>query len=131
MKTYTTSENNNQALSGIQQQVHEWICTVGVTYFDELTNLSNLIEEVGEVARLIGREYGQQSFKPGERPACVKTAIADELSDVMFILVCLANQIDIDLSEDFARHMDKKTRRDSDRHKSNSKLTSRTQHESD
>ena len=83
------------------------------------------------MARLIGREYGQQSFKPGERPACVKTAIADELSDVMFILVCLANQIDIDLSDAFARNMDKKTRRDSDRHKSNSKLTSRTQHESD
>ncbi|OJF70968.1 hypothetical protein BK026_13785 [Alteromonas sp. V450] len=116
-----TSENEqeNTCLYLVQQQVDKWIKSVGVDYFDEMTNLSNLIEETGEVARLIGREYGQQSFKPGERPACVKTAIADELSDVLFIAVCLANQMGIDLDSAFARNMNKKTSRDKDRHKNN------------
>ncbi|MGS2721018.1 nucleotide pyrophosphohydrolase [Paraglaciecola aestuariivivens] len=109
-------------LSAIQQQVDSWINTIGVSYFDELTNLSNLIEEVGEVARLIGREYGQQSFKAGERPACIKTAIADELSDVLFIVLCLANQLSINLDAAFTRNMDKKTKRDKARHLANPAL---------
>lgn len=118
-------EKHETNLNVIQQQVDQWIKKVGVDYFDEMTNLSNLIEETGEVARLIGREYGQQSFKPGERPVCVKTAIADELSDVLFIVVCLANQMGIDLDNAFARNMDKKTSRDKDRHKNNPAFNSK------
>ena len=77
---------------------------------------------MGEVARLIGREYGEQSFKKGEKPECIKTAIADELSDVLFIVVCLANQLGISLDDAFAKNMDKKTKRDVQRHKQNIKL---------
>mgnify|MGYP001375405095 CR=1 FL=1 len=116
------SNHNQESLAPIQQEVDEWINDIGVSYFSELTNLSNLIEEVGEVARLIGREYGEQSFKKGEKPACIKTAIADELSDVLFIVVCLANQLDINLDDAFIKNMDKKTKRDAQRHKNNSKL---------
>lgn len=116
------SNNQKSSLSVIQEEVDEWINTLGVRYFSELTNLSNLIEEVGEVARLIGREYGEQSFKKGEKPECIKTAIADELSDVLFIVVCLANQLGISLDDAFAKNMDKKTKRDVQRHKQNIKL---------
>ena len=116
------SIDKQSSLSVVQEEVDEWINTLGVRYFSELTNLSNLIEEVGEVARLIGREYGEQSFKKGEEPECIKTAIADELSDVLFIVVCLANQLDINLDDAFAKNMDKKTNRDTTRHKNNSKL---------
>tara|TARA_R110000764_G_scaffold120791_1_gene208485 strand:+ start:16595 stop:17347 length:753 start_codon:yes stop_codon:yes gene_type:complete len=121
-KSPQTLIDKQPSLSMVQQEVDEWISTLGVRYFSELTNLSNLIEEVGEVARLIGREYGEQSFKKGERPECIKTAIADELSDVLFIVVCLANQLGINLDEAFAKNMDKKTNRDTTRHKNNSKL---------
>jgi NTP pyrophosphatase (non-canonical NTP hydrolase) len=121
-KSSQTSIDKPLSLSVVQQEVDEWINTLGVRYFSELTNLSNLIEEVGEVARLIGREYGEQSFKKGEKPQCIKTAIADELSDVLFIVVCLANQMDINLDEAFVKNMDKKTNRDTKRHKNNSKL---------
>lgn len=117
-----TEPTANADLVNLQQQVDKWINSVGVSYFNELTNLSNLTEEVGEVARLIGREYGEQSFKPNEKPACVKSAIADELADVLFIVVCLANQMDISLSEAFQRNMDKKTKRDASRHKNNPAL---------
>lgn len=116
------SIDNQSSLSVVQEEVDEWVNTLGVRYFSELTNLSNLIEEVGEVARLIGREYGEQSFKEGEKPECIKTAIADELSDVLFIVVCLANQLDINLDEAFAKNMDKKTNRDKARHHNNDKL---------
>jgi NTP pyrophosphatase (non-canonical NTP hydrolase) len=121
----TVLNDNQSSLLNLQQEVDHWINTTGVRYFSELTNLSNLIEEVGEVARLIGREYGEQSFKKGEKPECIKTAIADELSDVLFIVVCLANQLDINLDEAFAKNMDKKTNRDVSRHKNNSKLKQR------
>lgn len=119
-------ENNDPTyrLTPLQQEVDQWINTLGVRYFSELTNLSNLIEEVGEVARLIGREYGEQSFKQGERPACIKSAIADELSDVLFIIVCLANQIGINLDDAFIHNMAKKTKRDIARHANNKKLKS-------
>lgn len=110
------------SLSKIQDEVDTWIHTVGIRYFSELTNLSNLIEEVGELARLIGRVYGEQSFKPNERPNCIKSAIADEITDVLFILVCLANQCEIDLDEAYLRNMAKKTKRDAHRHHANLKL---------
>ncbi len=121
-KSSKISIDKPSSLLVVQQEVDEWINTLGVRYFSELTNLSNLTEEVGEVARLIGREYGEQSFKKGEKPKCIKTAIADELSDVLFIVVCLANQLDINLDEAFVKNMDKKTNRDTNRHKNNSKL---------
>ena len=106
----------------IQQQVDSWIEEIGKGYFNELTNLSNLSEEVGEVARLIGRAYGEQSFKKGEKPECIKTAIADELVDVLFIVVCLANQIGINLDDAFTKKMDKKTARDAQCSKNNDNL---------
>lgn len=109
-------------LNLIQGEVDNWIKTAGVRYFSELTNLSNLTEEVGEVARLIGREYGEQSFKHNENPDCVKTAIADELSDVLFVVICLANQMGIDLGDAFSKNMYKKRNRDSQRHLNNEKL---------
>ncbi|WP_198559799.1 nucleotide pyrophosphohydrolase [Colwellia sp. 12G3] len=122
-KPSQVSIDKQSSLSVVQEEVDEWINNLGVRYFSELTNLSNLIEEVGEVARLIGREYGEQSFKKGEKPECIKTAIADELSDVLFIVVCLANQLGINLDEAFANNMDKKTKRDKSRHQNNDKLS--------
>ena len=100
-----------------QRQVDEWIKTYGVRYFSELTNMAILTEEVGEVARIMARTYGDQSTKPGE-----KTNLADELADVMWVLICIANQTGIDLTEAFRRNLDKKTVRDKDRHVNNPKL---------
>ena len=100
-----------------QRQVDEWIKTYGVRYFSELTNLAILTEEVGEVARIMARSYGDQSTKPGE-----KTNLADELADVMWVLICIANQTGIDLTEAFRRNLEKKTARDKDRHVNNPKL---------
>lgn len=100
-----------------QQAVDNWIKTYGVRYFSELTNMAILTEEVGEVARIIARTYGDQSFKKDE-----KTNLADELSDVMWVLLCLANQTGVDMTEALQRNLDKKTSRDKDRHKNNPKL---------
>ena len=100
-----------------QQRVDEWIKKYGVRYFSELTNMAILTEEVGEVARIMARTYGDQSTKPGE-----KTNLADELADVMWVLICIANQTGIDLTEAFRRNLDKKTVRDKDRHVNNPKL---------
>jgi NTP pyrophosphatase (non-canonical NTP hydrolase) len=100
-----------------QRQVDEWIKTYGVRYFSELTNMAILTEEVGEVARIMARSYGDQSTKPGE-----KTNLADELADVMWVLICIANQTGIDLTEAFRRNLEKKTTRDKDRHVNNPKL---------
>ena len=100
-----------------QRQVDEWIKKYGVRYFSELTNMAILTEEVGEVARIMARTYGDQSTKPGE-----KTNLADELADVMWVLICIANQTGIDLTEAFRRNLDKKTVRDKDRHVNNPKL---------
>ena len=100
-----------------QRQVEEWIKTYGVRYFSELTNMAILTEEVGEVARIMARSYGDQSTKPGE-----KTNLADELADVMWVLICIANQTGIDLTEAFRRNLEKKTARDKDRHVNNPKL---------
>ena len=100
-----------------QKKVDEWIKTYGVRYFSELTNMAILTEEVGEVARIMARSYGDQSTKPGE-----KTNLADELADVMWVLICIANQTGIDLTEAFRRNLEKKTARDKERHVNNPKL---------
>jgi NTP pyrophosphatase (non-canonical NTP hydrolase) len=101
-----------------QDQVHQWITTYGVRYFSELTNMAILTEEVGEVARIISREYGDQSFKKKEKDK----KLGDELADVLFVLICLANQTGVDLTKAFDENMKKKTIRDKDRHKKNKKL---------
>ena len=101
-----------------QELVDEWITTVGVCYFSELTNTAILMEEVGEVARIMARRYGDQSEKESDR----QQDLADELADVFFVLICLCNQTGVSLTEAFARNMEKKTRRDADRHRQNPKL---------
>jgi NTP pyrophosphatase (non-canonical NTP hydrolase) len=101
-----------------QEQVHEWITTVGVRYFSELTNMAILTEEVGELARLMARKYGDQSFKESDKQA----DLGDEMADVLWVLICLANQTGVNLTEAFEKNMEKKTKRDGDRHKSNDKL---------
>jgi NTP pyrophosphatase (non-canonical NTP hydrolase) len=101
-----------------QQKVDQWIEMYGVRYFSELTNMAILTEEVGEVARIISRTYGEQSFKKKEKDK----KLADELADVLFVLICLANQTGVDLSDAFEKNMNKKTKRDKDRHKKNQKL---------
>ena len=105
-----------------QKKIDDWIQKYGVRYFNELTNLAILTEEVGELASLIARVYGEQSFKstPEMQP---KELIADEMADVFFVLVCLANQMDIDLSEAIEANLEKKTNRDKNRHKTNKKLS--------
>lgn len=105
-------------LQQAQQQVDQWIKTHGVRYFNELTNMAILTEEVGEVARIIARRYGEQSEKESDKHA----AIGDELADVLWVLICLANQTGVDLTAAFQKNMDKKTHRDSERHKQNPKL---------
>ena len=101
-----------------QQQVDEWIRTYGVRYFGELTNMVLLTEEVGELARIVARTYGEQSFKESDK----QKNLADEMADVLWVLICLANQTGVDLTEAFAKNIDKKTSRDSSRHMSNPKL---------
>jgi NTP pyrophosphatase (non-canonical NTP hydrolase) len=101
-----------------QQQVDEWIKTIGVRYFSELTNMAILTEEVGELARIMARKYGDQSFKKNE----TAEHLGDEMADVLWVLICLANQTGIDLTEAFKKNMEKKTIRDADRHKGNGKL---------
>ncbi len=101
-----------------QQIVDNWIQTIGVRYFSELTNLAQLVEEVGEVARIISRTYGDQSYKKTDTPG----ELGDELADVLFVLICIANQTGIDLTEALQKNLDKKTKRDKDRHRNNPKL---------
>ena len=101
-----------------QQTVDNWIKTTGVRYFNELTNLAMLTEEVGEVARIIARQYGEQSFKPSDKDK----NLSDELADVLFVLICLANQTGVNLTEALQKNLEKKTNRDADRHKNNEKL---------
>ncbi|MBL7713686.1 MAG: nucleotide pyrophosphohydrolase [Chitinophagaceae bacterium] len=105
-------------LSQAQAQVDVWIKTIGVRYFSELTNLGILVEEVGELSRLMVRQYGDQSFKKSDEGK----DMADEMADVLWVLLCLANQTGVDLGAAFARNMEKKTLRDADRHKNNTKL---------
>lgn len=101
-----------------QKAVDQWIKTYGVRYFSELTNMACLTEEVGELARIIARQYGDQSFKAGE-----KTDIGEELADVLWVLICLANQTGTNLTEELKKSFEKKTKRDLSRHQCNPKLT--------
>ena len=105
-------------LKDAQGQVDEWIKTIGVRYFNELTNLGILMEEVGELSRLMVRQYGEQSFKESDKGK----DLGDEMADVLWVLLCLANQTGVDLTEAFERNMAKKTKRDILRHKENDKL---------
>ncbi len=105
-------------LQEAQQLVDQWIKTHGVRYFNELTNTAILMEEVGEVARIMARKYGEQSFKKSDEAV----HLADEMADVLFVLICLANQTGIDLQEALRQNLRKKTERDSDRHQQNIKL---------
>ena len=100
-----------------QEIVDQWIKTIGVRYFSPLTNMAILTEEVGEVARIMARRYGDQSFKEGE-----KDSLGDELADVLWVLMAIANQTDVDLTEALARNIEKKTKRDKERHHNNEKL---------
>lgn len=104
-------------LEEAQKTVDEWIKTYGVRYFSELTNMAVLTEEVGELARIMARTYGDQSFKKGE-----KHDLGDEIADVLWVLICLANQTGVDLTEAFRKNLEKKTSRDKERHINNPKL---------
>lgn len=106
------------SITEAQQIVDQWIKSVGVRYFSELTNMAVLTEEVGELARIMARKYGDQSFKKSDE----KYDLADEMADVLFVLVCLANQTGVDLNDAFLKNMEKKTNRDKDRHRNNQKL---------
>ena len=105
-----------------QQLVDTWINTTGVRYFNELTNTAILTEEVGEVARLMARLYGEQSFKHTEDADAAPAALADEMADVLFVLICLANQTGVDLTDALRKNLEKKSIRDADRHRNNEKL---------
>ncbi len=104
-----------------QDTVDKWINTTGIRYFNELTNMAILTEEVGEVARIISRKYGEQSFKKSDE----KYDLADEFADVLFVLICLANQTGVDLTEALKKNLEKKTIRDSQRHRENEKLANK------
>jgi NTP pyrophosphatase (non-canonical NTP hydrolase) len=101
-----------------QQLVDKWINTTGIRYFNELTNTAILMEEVGEVARIMARQYGEQSFKKSD----LEVNLSDEMADVLFVLICLANQTGIDLTEALQKNLEKKSIRDADRHRDNEKL---------
>lgn len=105
-------------IAAAQQQVDEWIKTTGVRYFNELTNMAILTEEVGELARIIARKYGEQSFKASDH----KYDLADEMADVLWVLICMANQTGVDLTSALQKNFDKKNKRDADRHAGNPKL---------
>ena len=111
-------ENNEITIREAQKMVDDWIKTYGVRYFSELTNMAVLTEEVGELARIMARKYGDQSFKEGE-----KHDIGDEMADVLWVLMCLANQTGVDLTEALKKNLEKKTKRDKERHWNNNKLT--------
>lgn len=111
---------NNQTsitIEQAQQMVDEWIKSIGVRYFSELTNMAILTEEVGELARIMARTYGDQSFKSGE-----KKNLGEEMADVLWVLICLANQTGVNLTEEFKKTIEKKSLRDKDRHLNNEKL---------
>lgn len=114
---YGHQKQGIMTLEETQKEVDHWIKTYGVRYFSELTNMAVLTEEVGELARVMARKYGDQSFKQGE-----KDNLADEMADVLWVLICLANQTGVNLTEAFRQNLEKKTNRDKDRHKNNPKL---------
>lgn len=108
---------NDITIKEAQQLVDKWINEYGVRYFSELTNMAILTEEVGEMARIMARKYGEQSFKEGE-----KTDLGDEMADVLWVLLCIANQTGTDLTAELRKNIEKKTKRDKERHKNNQKL---------
>lgn len=108
----------NLTIAEAQEEVDQWIKTIGVRYFSELTNTAILMEEVGELARLMARKYGDQSFKESDK----NKELADEMADVLWVLICLANQTGVNLTEAFQQNIEKKTSRDAERHKNNEKL---------
>ena len=120
-------ENSDVTIRDAQEKVDTWIKTLGVRYFSELTNLAQLVEEVGEVSRIMSRTYGDQSFKAGESDA----DLGDELADVMFVLICIANQTGIDLTTALEKNLQKKTQRDATRHLENPKLTKKQETNND
>ncbi len=105
-------------LENCQKLVDDWVQTFGVRYFSELTNTAILMEEVGELARIMARQYGEQSFKENEKDL----DLGDEMADILFVLICLANQTGVELEDAFKKSMEKKTRRDKERHRENPKL---------
>lgn len=111
-------DNQDITIKEAQQKVDSWIKTIGVRYFSELTNMAVLTEEVGELARIMARKYGDQSFKNSEE----NYDLGDEMADVLWVLICLANQTGVDLNEAFLKNMEKKTQRDKERHIKNEKL---------
>ncbi len=117
MDKTTETEADTLTVRSLQKQVDEWITTVGVRYFDPLTNTAILAEETGEVARIMARKYGEQSFKPGD-----KDCLADELADLLWVVVAIANQTGVDLTEAIKRNFEKKNIRDAGRHRQNPKL---------
>jgi len=120
-KNYLCNKQLNRRIMTIneaQQLVDDWINTTGIRYFNELTNMAILTEEVGEVARIIARRYGEQSFKESDKAV----DLADEFADVLFVLICLANQTGVDLTQAFTKNLEKKTNRDTLRHQNNKKL---------
>ncbi len=116
-ETFSTPDKS-VSIAGLQKMVDDWCNSIGVRYFNELTNLAQLMEEVGELSRIISRTFGEQSWKDGES----SYNLADEMADVLFVLVCLANQTGVDLTQAIERNMAKKTLRDSSRHRDNPKL---------
>ncbi|TAH09514.1 MAG: pyrophosphatase [Sphingobacteriia bacterium] len=112
------NEKNILTIAAAQEQVDQWIKTIGVRYFNELTNLGILMEEVGELSRIMVRKYGEQSFKKSDEGH----DLADEMADVLWVLICLANQTGVDLTKALEKNMAKKTQRDKDRHQQNDKL---------
>ena len=117
LQTDKLSKTRTMTIQEAQQTVDKWIKENGVRYFSELTNMTCLTEEVGELARVMARTYGDQSFKEGEKPN-----LGEEMADVLWVLLCLANQTGVNLTEELQRSFDKKTKRDKDRHKNNPKL---------
>lgn len=114
----STQNNNTMKIQDAQQQVDQWINTTGVRYFNELTNLGILMEEVGELSRLMVRQYGEQSFKESDKGK----ELSDEMADVLWVLICLANQTGVNLTEALEKNFNKKNIRDVERHKNNPKL---------
>jgi NTP pyrophosphatase (non-canonical NTP hydrolase) len=117
-KLHRFNKNFVMTIQEAQQQVDGWIKTVGVRYFSELTNMAILTEEVGELARIMARTYGDQSFKKSD----LDKNMADEMADVLWVLICLANQTGVNLTEAFQKNIEKKTKRDTERHQQNEKL---------
>ena len=111
-------------LRNAQDRVDQWINEVGIRYFSELTNLAQLVEEVGELSRIISRTYGDQSFKDSER----ESSLEDELADILFVIICLANQTGVDLTTALSKNLEKKRQRDKDRHQDNAKLNKPSAH---